>query len=307
MGSLVWGIIKAGENWGWTSTNTWVFLGGAAVLLALFAAWQTRAKEPLIPLRLFRSVPLSAGVVLMVLTAFVFIGGLFFFAFYLQGVKGLSPVDSGLYLLPLTAAIIVCSPLATALISKIGPRIPLGGAMLLTAATLFGMNTLTPDTGVLALSVWFGLLGVSLTPLFLGVIEVIVGNAPLELSGVAGGLQQTAMQVGAALGTAVLGAVMSSKASSSFAEHWKNAGLPAPADPGLQQAAKFGMVPPELAQAPGMTQHLATTIGKVIHDSFMDGMGLALTAAGVIAVVAALLAMLVKRGENTQADARAGH
>ncbi|MEU7277424.1 MFS transporter [Streptomyces sp. NPDC045431] len=307
MGSLVFGLIKAGESWGWGGRNTWLCMLGAVVLFALFAVWETKVKEPLIPLGMFRSVPLSAGVVLMVLMAFAFMGGLFFVTFYLQGVKGLSPVDSGLHLLPLTAMMIVSSPLAGALITKFGPRVPLVGGMVCTAAAMFGMITLTSGTGTLAMSLWFALLGLGLAPVMVGATEVIVGNAPLELSGVAGGLQQAAMQVGGALGTAVLGAVMSSKVSAEFAGNWKAAGIPVPPDPRLEEAAEFGMVPSELAKAPGMTPDMADRIGGVIHDTFMSGMGMAFTVAGLVAVVAALVATLTKRGENAEAGAGAAH
>ncbi|WP_432085315.1 MFS transporter [Streptomyces sp. bgisy095] len=307
MGTLVWGLIKAGESWGWGGAKTWGCLLGALLLFALFALWETKVKEPLIPLAMFRSVPLSAGVVLMVLMAFAFMGGLFFVTFYLQGVKGLSPVDSGLRLLPLTAMMIVSSPLAGALITKFGPRVPLVGGMVCTAAAMFGMITLSEGTDTLVMSLWFALLGLGLAPVMVGATEVIVGNAPLELSGVAGGLQQAAMQVGGALGTAVLGAVMSSKVSDVFADNWKAAGIPAPPNPQLEQAAEFGMVPPELAKAPGMTPDLVQVIGGVIHDTFLQGMGLAFTVAGVVAVVAAGVALLTKRGENAEAGMGGAH
>jgi EmrB/QacA subfamily drug resistance transporter len=307
MGLLVWSLIKAGDSWGWGGGKTWICLVGAILLFVVFAVWETKVKEPLIPLQMFRSVPLSAGVVLMLLMAFAFMGGLFFVTFYLQGVKGLGPVDAGLRLLPLTGMMIVSSPLAGALITKFGPRVPLVGGMVCTAAAMFGMLSLTPGTGTLPMSLWFGLLGLGLAPVMVGATEVIVGNAPLELSGVAGGLQQAAMQVGGALGTAVLGAVMSSKVADSFAVNWKAAGIPVPPDPRLEQAAEFGMVPPELAKAPGMTPDLFGAIGKVIHETFMDGMGLAFTVAGGVAVVAALVATLTKRGENAEAGAGAAH
>ncbi|MFJ3534820.1 MFS transporter [Streptomyces sp. NPDC090109] len=307
MGTLVWGLIKAGESWGWGGGKTWACLLGAVLLFVFFAVWETKVKEPLVPLGMFRSVPLSAGVVLMVLMAFAFMGGLFFVTFYLQGVQGLSPVDSGLHLLPLTAMMIVSSPLAGALITKFGPRVPLVGGMVCTAVAMFGMITLSAGTGTLAMSLWFALLGLGLAPVMVGATEVIVGNAPLELSGVAGGLQQAAMQVGGALGTAVLGAVMSSKVSAVFEENWKAAGIPAPPNPQLEQAAEFGMVPPELAKAPGMTPDLVQTITGVIHDTFLDGMGLAFTVAGVVAVVAAVVALLTKRGENAEAGMGGAH
>ncbi|MFJ9889644.1 MFS transporter [Streptomyces sp. NPDC091287] len=308
MFSLIWGIIKAGESWGWGDGRTWAWLGLAILLFVAFGLWETKVKEPLVPLGMFRSVPLTAGVVLMMLMAFAFMGGLFFVTFFLQGVHGLSPVDSGLHLLPLTAMMIVSSPVAGLLITKFGPRVPLVGGMVCTATAMFGMTTLSDSTGTFAMSLWFALLGCGLAPVMVGATEVIVGNAPMELSGVAGGLQQAAMQVGGALGTAVLGAVMSSKVSSEFADNWAGAGLPGAPDPKLEEAAEFGIVPvDELAKAPGMTPDVIDGIGKVIHDTFMSGMGLAFTVAGSVAVVAAFVATLTKRGENAEAGAGVGH
>ncbi|MFD4797128.1 MFS transporter [Streptomyces anulatus] len=308
MFSLIWGIIKAGESWGWGDGRTWAWLGLAILLFLAFGLWETKVKEPLVPLGMFRSVPLTAGVVLMMLMAFAFMGGLFFVTFFLQGVHGLSPVDSGLHLLPLTAMMIVSSPVAGLLITKFGPRVPLVGGMVCTATAMFGMTTLSDSTGTFTMSLWFALLGCGLAPVMVGATEVIVGNAPMELSGVAGGLQQAAMQVGGALGTAVLGAVMSSKVSSEFADNWAGAGLPGAPDPKLEEAAEFGMVPAEeLAKAPGMTPDVIDRIGGVIHDTFMSGMGLAFTVAGIVAVVAAFVATLTKRGANAEAGAGVGH
>ncbi|MER6984234.1 DHA2 family efflux MFS transporter permease subunit, partial [Streptomyces carpinensis] len=128
---LVWALIKA-PAWGWGDGRTWAFIAASLLGFALFAFWETKVKEPLIPLGLFRSIPLSAGVVLMVLMAIAFMGGLFFVTFYLQNVHGMSPIDAGLHLLPLTGMMIIGSPLAGALITKLGPRIPLAGGMLAT-------------------------------------------------------------------------------------------------------------------------------------------------------------------------------
>jgi EmrB/QacA subfamily drug resistance transporter len=84
---LVWALIKAPPSeWGWGDAKTLAFLGASVLGFALFAFWETKVKEPLIPLALFRSVALSAGVVLMVLMAIAFMGGLFFVTFYLQNV-----------------------------------------------------------------------------------------------------------------------------------------------------------------------------------------------------------------------------
>ncbi|WP_436319310.1 MFS transporter [Streptomyces nigra] len=302
---LVWAIIKAPE-WGWGDTGVWAFIIASLASFGFFAYWETKVKEPLIPLGLFRSVPLSAGVVLMVLMAISFMGGLFFVTFYLQGVRGLGPVDAGLHLLPLTGMMIVGSPLAGAMITKVGPRVPLAGGMALTALAMYGMSTLDTNTGSGLMSLWFALLGLGLAPVMVGATEVIVGNAPLELSGVAGGLQQSAMQVGGSLGTAVLGAVMASKVDSDLPGNWTDAGLPPLAPEQLEGAAtavqKGGAPVP-----PGTPEAIATKITDVAHDTFISGMSAASLVAAWVAVVAVLVAFLTKRGENAGAGAGAAH
>ena len=101
------------------------------------------------------------------------------------------------------------------------------------------------------MSLWFALLGLGLAPVMVGATEVIVGNAPLELSGVAGGLQQAAMQVGGSLGTAVLGAVMASRVDSDLPDNWADGRAPAaPAGAGGQarRAPSRSVVAPIRAQ-----------------------------------------------------------
>ncbi|MDR6973611.1 EmrB/QacA subfamily drug resistance transporter [Streptomyces sp. 3330] len=302
---LVWALIKA-PTWGWADGMTWAFLVGSAVLFAAFAYWETKVAEPLVPLALFRSVPLSAGVVLMVLMAIAFMGGLFFVTFYLQNVHGMSPIDAGLHLLPLTGMMIVGSPLAGAAITKLGPRIPLAGGMAATAIAMYGMSTLETDTGSGLMSIWFALLGFGLAPVMVGATEVIVGNAPMELSGVAGGLQQAAMQIGGSLGTAVLGAVMASKVDGDLPGNWKGAGLPELTPAQLDQASEavqVGVAP----VAEGTPGAIAAKITDVAHDTFISGMSLASLVAAGVAVVAVFVALLTKRGENAEAGAGVGH
>ncbi|MEU5255622.1 MFS transporter [Streptomyces longwoodensis] len=302
---LVWALIKA-PTWGWGDGTTWLFIVVSLAGFALFAFWETRVKEPLIPLKLFRSVPLSAGVVLMVLMAIAFMGGLFFVTFYLQNVHGMSPIDAGLHLLPLTGMMIVGSPLAGAMITKLGPRVPLAGGMLCTAVAMYGMSTLDTGTGSAVMSLWFALLGLGLAPVMVGATEVIVGNAPMELSGVAGGLQQAAMQIGGSLGTAVLGAVMASKVDGDLPGNWKDAGLP-PLTPGqldqASEAVQVGVAPLQ----PNMPEAIAAKITDVAHDTFISGMSLASLVAAGVAVVAVFVALLTKRGVNAEAGAGVGH
>ncbi|MEU1418779.1 MULTISPECIES: MFS transporter [unclassified Kitasatospora] len=297
MFALVFGIIKAPE-WGWGDTSTLLFLGGALVLMTAFALWQRVAREPLIPLSLFRSVPLSAATLLMVLMAFSFFGAIFFVTFYLQNVHGMAPVEAGVHLLPMTGMMIIGSPVAGLAIGRLGPRVPIVAGMLITTVAMFGMSTLDEGSGAGVMSLWFVLMGLGMSPVMVGATEVIVGNAPMELSGVAGGLQQAAMQVGGSLGTAALGALMAAKVGDVLPGKWAEAGLPpvqgAEAE-GLKQAAQLGFAPP----APeGTPAEVVDAMAGAVHQSFLSGMSLAFAVASVVAFAAALLGLLARRGKG---------
>lgn len=286
--------------------KTWGFLIASVVLFALFALLESKVREPLIPLRMFRSLPLTAGTVLMVLMAFAFMGGLFFVTFYLQNVHGMTPVDSGLHLLPLTGMMIVGLAAGRRPDHQVRPAHPAGRRhgphcrRHVRHVRPRHRHGHRPDV------LWFALLGLGLAPVMVGATEVIVGNAPLELSGVAGGLQQAAMQVGGSLGTAVLGAVMASRVDSDLPDNWRSAGLP-PVPPAqssqLSDAVSAGIAPIPKGTPPEFAQKITS----VAHDTFVSGMAQAFTVACGVAVVAAVVAFFTKRGANAEAGAGVGH
>src|SRR6266567_5537488 len=210
--ALIWGLIKA-PDYGWGSARTLAFLGAAALLGLLFIARERRARQPMLPLKLFRSASVSAGVVLVILLMFALFGAMFFMTFYLENVHGLDPIQAGVHLLPMTAMLIIGSPIAGTLISRLGPRIPIMTGMVLAAVAMFGLSRLGAASSPNDTIAWFVLLGLGLSPVMVGATNVIVGNAPVKLAGVAGGLQSTAMQLGGTLGTAILGSVMASKSA----------------------------------------------------------------------------------------------
>ncbi|SDQ95712.1 MFS transporter [Thermostaphylospora chromogena] len=294
---LVWGIIKAPE-YGWGDARTLAF-GGATVLVgALFVWWQSRAAEPLVPLGLFKNASVSIGTVLMVLTAFSMFGAMFFLTFFFQGVHGLSPLESGMRMLPMSAGMIVASPLAGFLLGKLGPKITIAGGMLVTAAAMFLLSRLDLDATYLDSAIPFVMLSFGLSPVMVGATEIIVGNAPAGLSGVASGVQQSAMQVGGSLGTAVLGALVVAEVADVLPKHMTDAGLPAPTAEQVEvmkNAVSYGVAPVD----PSMPEQVAQALTRAAHLSFMDGMSFGYTVSCVIAVVAAVLALFVKAGRKT--------
>jgi len=296
---LIFGLIK-GPDYGWGSARTLVFLGAAAVACVLFILRESRTARPLLPLRLFRSASLSAGVVLVIMLMFAMFGAMFFMTFYLENVHGLDPTAAGVHLLPMTAMLIVGSPLAGALIGRLGPRTPLVAGMVLAAVAMFGLSRLGATSGPNDTIAWFVLLGLGLSPVMVGATNVIVGNAPVELAGVAGGLQSTAMQLGGALGTAVLGAVMSAKIAAVLPVSWHAAHLPALSAAelaGAKSAVSVGAAPVTGSAPP----QLAAQIARVSHATFAAGMHDAFLVAAAAALVGAVVALIAKRGNDTAA------
>ena len=206
--ALVWGLIKAGTYGFGDPLPLWSF-AAFAVLIAGFIVREMRASHPVLPLRLFRSVSLSAATGLLVLGTFALFGTIFFITLYLQQVHGLSPVAAGVRMLPMTGIFIVSSPLGGALTQRFGPRVPLLLGMVFTAVAMFGLSRIGVDASYNAIWPWFVLIGLAFGFILTAGTEAIVGNAPVQLAGVAGGLQQTAFQIGGVLGTSVLGTILS--------------------------------------------------------------------------------------------------
>lgn len=249
------------------------------------------------PLKLFRSVPLSAGTFLVITLMFAMFGAMFFMTFFLENVHGLDPVATGVRLLPMTGMMIVGAPLAGQVITKIGPRAPMVVGMLLAAVALFGLSRISLTSGLNDTIIWFALLGLGLSPVMVGATEVIVGNAAVELAGVAGGLQSTAMQVGGTIGTAVLGAVMSAKVDSLLPARWAAAHLPELSPDQLaavKSATTVGVAPIQK----GMSPQLAASIADVTHATFISGMTAAFLVASVVAIAGALIALLTKKAHS---------
>ncbi|MCK2221662.1 MFS transporter [Actinomadura sp. ATCC 31491] len=295
MFSLVWTIIKA-PDWGWGDSTTLGFLAAFAVLIGLFVFWQNltqkRGRQPLVPLSLFANPSISIGILLMMMVAFAMFGAMFFLGFFFQGVHGLTPLEAGLRMLPMSAGMIVASPLAGMAIGKLGPKITMTGGLLITALAMFLMSRLGLDATFVESAIPFVLLAFGMSPVFVGATEIIVGNAPVRLSGVAGGLQQSAMQVGGALGTAILGAVMAAEISGALPGYLGPAAQalsPAQLD-GLEKAAAFGTAPAGLPDV----------VVNAIHNSFMDGMHFAFLVSTATMVLTAVLTLFVKAGRKTE-------
>jgi len=206
LGALVYGIIEVPAR-GWTDPALVASLVGAAVLLALFVAWERRQAHPMLDVRLFRDRRFSAASLSVTLTYFSLMGALFFLTQYLQVVLGLSAFETGIRFLPIAAGVMVAAALSAQLTAKIGTRLTtaLGlaavGIGLALVATLGVASTDAHIAGVLFVaSVGMGL---AMTP----ATDAIMASLPKAKLGVGSAVNDTTREIGGALGVAVLGSL----------------------------------------------------------------------------------------------------
>ncbi|MFD8377236.1 MFS transporter [Streptomyces sp. NPDC059679] len=212
---LVYGFSNA-ESHDWDSPATFGFLAAGAVLLAAFTWWQTRSPHPLLPLRILLDRNRGASFVSVLISGAGMFGVFLFLTYYLQQSLGYTPIRTGLAFLPMVAALMLTSTLATTtLIPRLGPKpvVPLG--MGLAAAGIAWLTALGLDSGyaadILPPLIVAGLgLGLVMAP----AMSLATSGVAAEDSGVASAAVNTMQQVGGSLGTALLNTLSTSAVTS---------------------------------------------------------------------------------------------
>ncbi|WP_079051117.1 MFS transporter [Streptomyces curacoi] len=206
---LVYGIIKGGQLADFTDPAVLGTIAAGLAVLAAFVVFEKRSDHPSIDVTYFKNKVFSASVGVIALVFFALMGVTFFSVFYTQSVRGYSPLQTGLLMLPLAAAQMIFAPRARLLVDRFGNRATTTGAMLLIAATLAAFATFEADTPIWLLEVVFFLMGAAMAHIMTPISVVIMQALPREKAGSASALSNTFRQVGGALGVAVLGSVMS--------------------------------------------------------------------------------------------------
>ncbi|TDP96693.1 MFS transporter [Labedaea rhizosphaerae] len=217
MGCLVYAITES-RVLGWTSPVIVGLLVLAALGVAGLVAYEPRRTDPLLELRLFRSVPFSAAIVTAMCGLCGFGAFLFLTTQYLQEVRGMSAAAAGLTLLPVGALIAVLSPVTGRVVGSHGPRRPLVVSGAALAAGAAASLTLTPSTPLLAVVGIYLLFGLALATLNPPVTNTAVTGMPRSMAGVAGSLVSSGRQTGTTLGVAISGTVVGSMTDTSFTE-----------------------------------------------------------------------------------------
>ncbi|MDH6490845.1 MFS transporter [Streptomyces sp. SAI-127] len=216
---LVYGIIKGGQLADFTDATVLATIGAGLAVLVAFVVFEKRSDHPSIDVTYFKNKVFSAAIGAIGLVFFALMGVTFFSVFYTQSVRGYSPLQTGLLMLPLAAAQLIFAPRARLVVDRFGNRATTTGGMLLIAAMLVAFAALEADTPIWLLEVIFFLMGTGMAHIMTPTSVVIMQALPREKAGSASALSNTFRQVGGALGIAVLGSVLSTAYRNSIESH----------------------------------------------------------------------------------------
>ncbi|MFK8846292.1 MFS transporter [Streptomyces sp. Ac-502] len=206
---LVYGIIKGGQLADFTDPQVLGTVLGGLLVLVGFVLYEKRIDHPSIDVDLFRKPAFSAAVGAIALVFFALMGVTFFVVFYVQSVRGFTPLQAGLLILPLAAAQMIFAPRARHVVDRFGSRVVCTVGMLLVAATMSGFLLLDTDTPIWVLEVLFFVQGTGMAHIMPPVTVSIMQALPREKAGSGSALNNTFRQVGGTLGVAVLGSLLS--------------------------------------------------------------------------------------------------
>jgi EmrB/QacA subfamily drug resistance transporter len=209
---LVLALLRGNED-GWTSAIILAELIGAAVALAAFVGVELRVREPMLPMRLFRNATFTGAQVAAFAISASFFALFLYVTLYLQQILGLSAIEAGLVYVPGTVVMLIVSGATAQLGAKVPARTMVAGGLALAAAGMV-LFTLADETS----SWWMLMPGLMLACIGTGIFNpalsnVALGAVPVDQSGLAAGVNDTARQAGIAVGVAALGALIPADAA----------------------------------------------------------------------------------------------
>jgi EmrB/QacA subfamily drug resistance transporter len=311
---VVFGILGS-SSWGWIQPKGALTIGdtevtplgfsvvpflilGGLVFLGLFAEWEERrerrGEDALVDLSMLRITQLRAGLTSLAMQQLILLGTFFVLPVFLQTVLGLDAFETGLRLLPMSATMLLAALSGPRIAARRSPRRVVQGGLVALAIAAFGLVAtvdVTLDSFAFAISLGVFGIGVGLLASQLG--NVIMSSVRSDQTNEAGGLQGTAQNLGASLGTALIGAILLGSLSTGFADRvTTNPAIPPELQAALTEVAQtegldilpLDQVEQALLEA-GVASDVATTIVAEYSAAEIDALKTSMLSVAIFAVL----------------------
>ncbi|TPQ24144.1 MFS transporter [Streptomyces sporangiiformans] len=285
MTALIWTIIEFPKD-GLDHLGTQISLAVTVLSLVTFVVWEKRSASPMVPMQLFRNRVFTGASFSLVLLTLANGGLMLVLTQYLQFVLGYSATETGLAFTPLAVAALAFNSVGAALLPKTGNRAMVVFGLLVIASGFGLLSTLGTDSGWGVLAGAMCLMGAGGGLAMPAAMSAMMGAIPDEHAGVGSALNDTVQQAGAALGVAVLGAVL----SSTFTSH-----MPAAAPEAARRSIGDALAVAGSSKDAGLLESAHDAFTSAMSATFMAG------AAGVVG--AAVLALFLMRDMRDPKDA----
>jgi len=280
--ALVYGIIDGGEH-GFGRLQSWGAILVGLGVLALFVWHEKRSDHPSLDVSLFRERRFSSAVGAVGLVFFAAMGTMFFLAFYLQLLRGYSPLQAGLLMTPFAAAQLIFAPRSATMVKRFGPKAVCAAGLALVTVGLAGFALVGATTPIWILMVLTFVQGAGMANVIPPATEAVMSSLPREKAGVGSAISNTVRPVGGALGVAILGSVLSAVYRGQVAD--AVAGLPGPARDAASES---------IAGAHGVAEHMGPAAAPMLNaanNAFVSAMHWGAGGSAVVAVIALIITL----------------
>jgi EmrB/QacA subfamily drug resistance transporter len=280
---LVYGIIKGGDVGSWLHSEVLGPIAAGLAILTVFCWHERRTEHPSLDVRLFSDPRLSAAATAIALNFFAMAGVYFFMGFYLQNVRGFSPLHAGLLTTPVAIGQLVASTQSAGLVRRFGAKVVSATGLLIVTGALIGYHSLTLTTPPGTLEVIFLLQGAGMGIVMPTATESVMSVVPRDHGGAGSAITNTSRQVAVALGVAVLGSILAQAYRSGLAPDLLV----------LPRAARAAATSSVAATqtAAGLLGPRGARLLAAANHSFVHAMHITTTISAAIAAAGALLMM----------------
>ncbi len=286
LGLVLWSLIEA-PAWGWSSPLVIGTGAGGLTVLAAFAAWERASSHPMLNIRFFRQSRFSAAVSSVGLVMLGLFGALFVLTQFLQFSLGYSPLQAGIRVLPAAGAIAVIAPFSTVLVRMVGTKLTVAAGLLVIAGGLWQVSLASVATTYTGILPGVILLGVGAGLTIPSATESVMGSLPGGHTGVGSATNGAFLQVGGALGVAVIGSLLNTR----YQDRMTSALMPYHV-PHAALEMILGSLGGALGVAGRVGGILGAELGHLARSAFVSGMDLGLATGACVALAGCLIALI---------------